>query len=225
MTLPNLGSTVAALNQTIALINRPEGAKDAKGKILPPGTIAVANKAITKAGDAVVTGQLSLQAIAPAIQTTAAIFETIAPHANTALDGVSETASTASTSLQMISAHVTPVLDATKSTIADVGTAINTQNAALSKSQTDFQDVLTGFTPVEKNLGTITDNFGAMSTTANAKFQAFMNPPPCRDWKCHIGQTIEIMKTASSFIEPAMYLKDMFGGQQIYGTVTVQSKR
>lgn len=152
-------------------------------------------------------------------------ISSLAAHSDTTLDALTGTATTASTSLQTLTADVTPVLDTTKSTIADAGTAITTQSVALSKSQADFQKVLTDFEPVEANAVSITGSGADMMNVADKKFELFMNPPPCRDWKCHIGQTIEIMKTASSFVEPAFYLKEIFTGQQIFGTVTVQQPK
>ena len=124
LTLPSLGATISAVNTTFANINRPEGAKDGHGKLLPPGTLAVFNKAATKAGDAIVTGQLSLQAIAPSIQETAKSFQTIAPHANGTMDALTGTAGAASQSLTTLSAHLNPAIDTANATIGDAGAAI-----------------------------------------------------------------------------------------------------
>jgi methyl-accepting chemotaxis protein len=124
LTLPSLGATISAVNTTFANINRPEGAKDGHGKLLPPGTLAVFNKAATKAGDAIVTGQLSLQAIAPSIQETAKSFQTIAPHANGTMDALTGTAGAASQSLTTLSAHINPAIDTANATIGDAGAAI-----------------------------------------------------------------------------------------------------
>jgi hypothetical protein len=124
LTIPNLKSVTDGATQTFALLNRPEGAKDAQDKLLPPGSIAVFNKAVTKAGDATVTGQLSLQAIAPSIQETAKSFQTIAPHANGTMDALTGTAGAASQSLTTLSAHINPAIDTANATIGDAGAAI-----------------------------------------------------------------------------------------------------
>ena len=147
LTLPNLKSTMAAVDATFAAINRPEGAKDAHGKLLPPGTLAVFNKAVTKGGDAIVTGQLSLQAVAPAIQATAASFQTIAPHVDTTMDSLSGTATAASRSLQDVSGHLTPVLDAAKLTTLDSDAAIK------------------GLFPVESDTDRLVKDFDAQVTS------------------------------------------------------------
>jgi len=169
LTIPNLKSVTDGATQTFALINRPEGAKDVRGKLLPPGSIAVFNKAVTKAGDATVTGQLSLQQIAPAIQATASSFQTIVPHANEALDGVSQTAQTASRSLQDVSDHLTPVLDSTNATVKALGDAVTLHSAALEVSERDFDALVTNpaVAQTEDNIQQITKEMVPVIATGN----------------------------------------------------------
>jgi len=68
-----------------------------------------------------------------------------------------------------------------------------------------------------KHFNTITGNFGDMSTTANIKFQAFMYPPPCpkgfkAGFKCHLGETLKELQTASQFSEPAYWTWALISG-------------
>lgn len=75
-----------------------------------------------------------------------------------------------------------------------------------------------------KNLNATTGQFALMSTDAQTKFHAFLFPPPCRGWKCRIGQTINDVRIGSQFIEPAFYLRQLLTGEEISGTVTVKTQ-
>ena len=96
------------LKPTLAAINRPG-----------TGTLAEANKAIVKVGDAIVTTQLQERAITPHTLAAVDSLATIAPHANALMDSAAKTADagaetlhSASATLQTINSGTGPLLAA-----------------------------------------------------------------------------------------------------------------
>lgn len=56
-----------------------------------------------------------------------------------------------------------------------------------------------------KNSATITNNLGQTTADFQTKFHAFLFPPPCKGWKCHIKDGYEALKIGSQFAEPAYW--------------------
>jgi hypothetical protein len=52
---------------------------------------------------------------------------------------------------------------------------------------------------------TTATNLGLMTGDAQTKFHAFLYPPPCVGWKCHIKTVYETVKVGSTFAEPAYW--------------------
>ena len=90
----------------------------------------------------------------------------------------------------------------------------STLETGLTKTNTDLDVFVTSpdLTGTVHNFGTITANFGTMSTDANNKFHAFLYPPPCHAFKCHIAEGYTILKNASSLAEPVYWLNQLFTG-------------
>ena len=110
--VPDLSATVAKANSTLdvasatfASVNRP----CAPG---PCGTLAEANKAIVKVGDAIVTTQLQERAIAPATVAAVDSLATIAPHINPVFDSTRIAIDKASGTIDTINVKIGPMFDA-----------------------------------------------------------------------------------------------------------------
>jgi hypothetical protein len=142
---------LSQLNIALKTINRP----CAPG---PCGTLADIDKTVVKSGDAIVTTQLQEQRIGRQVSATMVALQSIPPHVNDTLDGLTATSDTASESLQTLTGHITPVLDAADATVSGLEPA----EVALNKSVTDFDALIS-----DPNLALIMRNVGTMTTTGN----------------------------------------------------------
>jgi hypothetical protein len=150
-------------------------------------------------------------------------------HLNTASDQIAGVARTANGSLATLTAGVTPILTHVDAATVNAGAAIKgflPVEAAATKSATDLDTLMAGpITTDATNVGTITYHLGNMAAVSDAKYSEFMNPPPCHNWKCHFSQGLTVANDISKFAEPAYYLHNIFTGQEIFGTVTVQQPK
>jgi hypothetical protein len=127
-------------------------------------------------------------------------------------------------------------------TVADIGKTLNTSRLAIGEveiaaddfnkneatfySQEDqlYQDGDTAFKNLDSllaspdlntaihNTGTITNNLGQTTTDFQNRFHAFLYPPPCQGFKCHIKGIYETVKVGSTFAEPAYWGWALFSG-------------
>lgn len=82
------------------------------------------------------------------------------------------------------------------------------------KAAYDLDDLVTSkdVSGTIHNFDVISGNFGSMTTDANTRFRAFLFPPPCHAFKCHLIQGYTFVKDASSLAEPAYWIQQMLTG-------------
>jgi hypothetical protein len=225
--------TVDGVNATLTNINRP-----CKGAAGPDacGTLAQVNKTAIAAGDVANAAAMQVKQSGTLIQATTRNLDAVGTsvtgtlgHLNTASDQIAGVAHTANGSLATLTAGVTPILTHVDAATVNAGAAIKgflPVEAAATKSATDLDTLMAGpITTDATNVGTITYHLGNMAAVSDAKYSEFMNPPPCHNWKCHFSQGLTVANDISKFAEPAYYLHNIFTGQEIFGTVTVQQPK
>lgn len=114
--------TIDSLNQTLAAVNRP------CGKAAPCGTLATINKAVTKAGDAVVTTQLAERHSVPHVLAAMDEFRSAAGQLSTmaaAGTGTAQAATAALGTAQETIADARPVLEGLARDEATADQAVN----------------------------------------------------------------------------------------------------
>lgn len=137
---------------------------------------------------------------------------------------------------------IAKTLNTTRLAVGQAEIAMNHEDRNLSNLDAQetqlFQDThaaLVGFVPLENefdkaaydlddlvtskdvsgtihNFDVISGNFGSMTTDANTRFHAFLFPPPCHAFKCHLIQGYTFVKDASSLAEPAYWIQQILTG-------------
>lgn len=115
-------------------------------------------------------------------------------------------------------------LDGQEKTLFD---DLHTNLQGFAKTNSDIDDYITGadFKATQKGLATTAASFGAMTSDAQLKFHALLFPPPCKGWRCRVGDIYEGVKVGSQLIEPAFYLRELITGQAISGSITVTNPK
>lgn len=206
--------TVDGLNATLTNVNRP-----CKGISGPDacGTLAQINKTAIAAGDVANAAKMQVLQSGTLIQATtrnldavgAAVTGTMG-HLNTASDDIGGVARTANGRLATLSTHLQTAIDTANSTLGTLDTAIATQNAALSKSQADFQDVLAGALPLEARATSIAGHWDGISGDFQTRFHLVLFPPPCKTFGCRIGRVYPYIKDAAALGESAYWTRALF---------------
>ena len=177
----------AALNATLETVNRPCGAKDTNGKLLPCGTLAEVGKATVKVSDILVTTQKQEQDTAKVAQQTMVAVNQVANHLNATADALTGTANSATKVLNTTNdtvASVQPVMKSLAQTsdaltqTANAGTAtINSVNAKINDPQVNdlVKHLSSTMTHVDGTMAQwegISTNVNKMSAHAEKDFDA-----------------------------------------------------
>ena len=139
-----------------------------------------------------------------------------------------------------ILADVSKTLNTVRGTFGQIEVAANHEDRNLTtldsqESQlfVDTHTTLTGFIPIQTglsktifdadslitspdligtlhNFNTTTYNIGQTTGDFQSKFHAFLYPPICKGFKCHIGQDINDVRIGSQFAEPAYWAYQLF---------------
>ena len=108
--------------------------------------------------------------------------------------------------------HVDPAIDAVSGAAAKAGKAIDLfkpVEASAAKSMQDLDITIVDFKPTLTNLQTFSFSLGDMTAVADKKFDAFMNPPKCVGWKCHVARDWSVVNAGSKLVEPAYWAQQL----------------
>jgi hypothetical protein len=131
-------------------------------------------------------------------------------HLNTASDDIAGVARTANGSIATLSTHTQTAIDTANSTMGTLDTSIATQNAALSKSQADFQAVLDGALPIEARATSIAGHWDGISGDFQTRFHLVLFPPPCKTFGCKLARAYPYIKDAAALGESAYWTRALF---------------
>lgn len=129
---------------------------------------------------------------------------------NTTVDEIAGVARTANGSLATLSTHTQTAIDTANSALGTLDTAIATQNAALSKSQADFQAVLDPIPAIEDDVKISAYELGQTTTDFQTRFHLLLFPPPCKTFGCKLARAYPYIKDAAALGESAYWTRALF---------------
>lgn len=209
----SVSATAASYGAVAEQIARPCNSVDARGRALPNGTLC------------------DVRELAQLLKLDTARVTTDYDHERSQFDAMNgQERDLAAKSSALLSTSTDAVgqlrtdLVTLNGVIAAARPAVDSLSGTAQAGTTAFSDLDTilkspVMTATAGNVQTITGNFAGMSTDARVKFHDLLYPPPCKGWKCRIGRDVNDVRLGSQFIEPGFYLRELFTGNEISGTV------
>lgn len=149
LVVKNLSTTVASLNTTLAIVNRPCNTKDANGLLLANGTLCSIDKTVTKISDITVTTQRQVAQTDKLITVAVNSVNDTTKHINTTADAATTAINSGNQLIITANTGLGPILTNANGGIEDIRAEIKSD--AVQGATRDFASLMKSSSDIAAN--------------------------------------------------------------------------